>query len=185
MVAAKVLTSNLMSLTANHFELFNLPLVFDLDIAVLAHRYRDLQRMVHPDNFVQASERDRRLAMQKTSQINEAYQTLKNPLRRAQYLLQLQGIQWDTVGDTAMDAEFLLEQMELREELGEMKEQAQPPKVLTAFIQRLENRTHALTEQLSQQFAGKDYAAARESVRQFQFFLRLREEALTLEEQFL
>ncbi len=180
-VVAKVLMFK--SLTDNHFELFSLPVAFDLDQDILAQRYRDLQRTVHPDNYVHASERERRLAMQRTSQINEAFQTLKNPLTRGQYLLQLHGIQWDQVGDTAMDSDFLLEQMELREELGEIKEQAQPQKVLTNFIQRVETRTRLLTEQLNQQFSKKQYTAARESIRQFQFFVRLREEALSLEEQ--
>jgi len=183
-VVARVLTSSIMSLTANHFELFSLPLIFDIDQSVLAQRYRDLQKTIHPDNYAQASERERRLAAQRASQINEAFQTLKNPLKRGQYLLQLQNIQWDKVGDTAMDSEFLLEHIELREELGEIKDQVQPLKALTAFIQRIESRTLALIGQLSQQFAQKDYLAARDSVRQFQFLTRLREEALALEEQF-
>ncbi|OAD23046.1 co-chaperone HscB, partial [Candidatus Thiomargarita nelsonii] len=98
----------------NHFEIFELPVSFDINKDTLAQRYRDLQRAVHPDKYANAPDRERRLAMQKTVQINEAFQTLKNPLTRAGYLLQLQGIDQN---DGIMDGEFLMTQMDLREEL--------------------------------------------------------------------
>ncbi len=170
-----------MSLSANHFELFELPVSFDIDKDTLAQRYRDLQRAVHPDKYANAPERERRLAMQKAAQINEAYQTLKNPLNCARYLLQLQGV--DTNDSNAMmDGEFLMTQMELREELADIKQQSQPIDALNAFLSRIEKQIQGLTDTLNQQFAQKEYQMADNTVRQFQFFTRLHEEALRLEE---
>ncbi len=163
----------------NHFEIFELPVSFDLNKDTLAQRYRDLQRAVHPDKYANAPDRERRLAMQKTVQINEAFQTLKNPLTRAAYLLQLQGIDEN---DGIMDGEFLMTQMDLREELAEIKQNRQ---AIDAFLNRIEKQMQSLTDTLSQQFAQENWQAALNSVRQFQFFTRLHEEALRLEEELI
>src|SRR5512141_1081809 len=104
----------------NHFELFELPVTFDIDTDELAVRYRELQRRVHPDKYANASDQERRLSMQMTTMINEAFQTLKDPVWRGRYLLSLRGISLDDEIDTAMDPAFLTEQMELREELEEV-----------------------------------------------------------------
>jgi molecular chaperone HscB len=169
-------------MSANHFEIFKLPISFDINKDTLAQRYRDLQRAVHPDKYANAPDRERRLAMQKTAQINEAFQTLKNPLTRARYLLQLQGIDEN---DAMMDGEFLMTQMELREELADIKQKRQPIEALNAFLNRTEKQMQSLTDKLSQQFAQQNWQAARETVTQFQFFTRLHEEALRLEEELI
>jgi len=174
-----------MSLNANHFEVFNLPIAFDLDSHLLDQRYRELQRMVHPDNYAQASERERRLALQKSTQVNEAFQTLNNPLARGRYLLQLQGIDTNEASDMAMDPEFLMMQMELREELATIKRQPQPVEALNHFLKRLEQQMQHLTKTLSQQFTQQNWQAARDSVRQWQFFQRLHEAALRIEEELI
>ncbi|MDM8558810.1 Fe-S protein assembly co-chaperone HscB [Candidatus Parabeggiatoa sp. HSG14] len=173
-----------MSLSTNHFEVFDLPISFDIDTEILAQRYRDSQRTVHPDKYANAPERDRRLAMQKATQINEAFQTLKKPLTRGLYLLQLQGIDTND-SNVAMDGEFLMEQMELREELASIKQQANPLDALSVFLNRIEQHQQHLTNTLSQQFAQKAYQSAHDNVRKFQFFIRLHEEALRLEEELI
>jgi molecular chaperone HscB len=173
-----------MSLTANHFEVFDLPVSFDIDTELLAQCYRDLQRAVHPDKYANAPERDRRLAMQKATQINEAFQTLKKPLTRGLYLLQLQGINTND-NNVAMDGEFLMEQMELHEELAGIKQQSNPLDALSAFLNRIEQHQQNLTDTLSRQFAQKDYQSAHDNVKKCQFFIRLHEEALRLEEEFI
>jgi molecular chaperone HscB len=174
-----------MSTFANHFEVFDLPVAFDLDNNLLTQRYRELQRTVHPDNFANAPDRERRLAMQNSMQVNEAFQTLKEPLSRGRYLLQLQGP--NSKDDHAMitDSEFLLEQMELREELASLTHQTQPVEALSQFLSSLEQKRQRLTASLSQQFAQSNYSAARETVQRLQFLKRLQEEALTLEEQWV
>lgn len=173
-----------MSLTTNYFEIFELPVSFEIDTERLAHQYRTLQRVTHPDKYTQASDRERRLAVQRTAQINEAFQTLKNPLTRGYYLLQLQGIDVNSVKNAIMESDFLLTQMELREELAEIKHQPKPAEALAYFLNRLSQQMQTLTTQLSQQFAQQNYSAACDSVRQSQFFQRLYEEALALEEEF-
>ncbi|MBU5881014.1 co-chaperone HscB [Vibrio cholerae O1] len=117
----------------NYFELFGLPIQFELDGSLLSSQFRALQKRFHPDNFATASERDRLMAVQQAAQINDAYQTLKDPLRRAEYLLSLQGIEMNAEQQTLQDPMFLMEQMELREELESVTACADPEAALVAF----------------------------------------------------
>ena len=103
----------------NHFELFQLPQRFTLDQAQLDAAYREVQNTVHPDKFVQASEAEKRVAMQWATRANEAYQTLRKPLKRARYLCELHGIDLQTESNTSMPAAFLMQQMEWREAFDE------------------------------------------------------------------
>ncbi|ALG68878.1 co-chaperone HscB [Beggiatoa leptomitoformis] len=169
----------------NYFELFGLPVCFTIDSEVLAACYRDLQKMIHPDKFVDAPERERRLAMEKATLINEAFQTLKQPVNRARYLLELQGVSLNNDSDTFMDATFLMAQMELRETLAEIKNQINPLAALSQFLTTLNKQSQTLIDKLNQQFTQQDWQAARNSVRQLQFFNRLQEETLQLEETLL
>ena len=166
----------------NYFEVFDLPVSFDIDTDTIAERYRDLQRVVHPDKYVNAPDIERRLAMEKATQVNEAFQTLKNPLSRGLYLLQLQGIETHD-NHTAMDSEFLMQQMEYREELVEIKQLSHPFDALNAFLNRIEREQKQLNDTLSQQFAQNDYQSAHDNLRKCQFLIRLHEEALSLEEE--
>ncbi len=99
----------------NHFALFNLPKQFELDRGQLDTAYREVQSTVHPDKFVQAGDAEKRVAMQWATQANEAYQTLKDPLKRATYLCHLNGVDLQTESNTSMPASFLMQQMEWRE----------------------------------------------------------------------
>ena len=99
----------------NHFEFFGLPLSYVLDTQVLERAYREVQREVHPDRFVTASDAEKRLAAQWATQANEAYRTLKSPLNRGRYFLQLKGIDTEEERNTAMPMEFLVQQMDWRE----------------------------------------------------------------------
>lgn len=105
--------------THNHFQLFDLPVQFDLDLDQLNQRYRKVQSEVHPDRFAAASAVERLKSMQLATLANEAYQTLKQPTARARYLLQLQGIDTQEESNTAMPTDFLMLQMEWREALEE------------------------------------------------------------------
>jgi len=108
-----------MDLNADHFALFGLPRVFRLAAPALESRYRELQSMIHPDRFANAPARDRRLSLQWATRVNEAYQTLKRPLARARYLLQLAGHDFESENNTLMESDFLVEQMEWREGVAE------------------------------------------------------------------
>src|ERR1044072_917959 len=101
----------------SHFELFGLPIAFGLDQEALEKAYREIQAQVHPDRFAHAGDAERRASLQWTTRVNEAYRALKNPVQRASHLLELHGVDVAFETNTAMPAEFLMEQMELREAL--------------------------------------------------------------------
>jgi molecular chaperone HscB len=107
---------------ATLFDVFELPAAYDVDIPELERRFRDLSLKLHPDRFAQAEARERRLSLEQTTALNEAYKMLKDPTRRALYLLKLHGVDLDREDSGAkkdMPKEFLEEVMELREELDE------------------------------------------------------------------
>jgi molecular chaperone HscB len=168
----------------NYFELFGLPSTFNLDIAELAARYRDLQRRFHPDRFASASEPERRLSLQLTAQVNAAFQTLKDPVARARYLLGLQGIDTGENTDTAMDTAFLMEQMELREDLAEARAAADRHARLASLRQRVDREFEARSAVLRTRFAENSEPALRQArnlVREMQFLQKLAHEVEELE----
>lgn len=172
-------------LSRNYFELFGLEVGFEFDEEILALRYRDLQRAVHPDRFVNASDQERRLSVQQASRINDGFQTLRTPLTRAKYLLEVLGIPLDDT-DTAMDPGFLMEQMELREALASVRNSDDPFATLSAVRDDLEQRERALTETLRAAFADGGAEAlqrARDTTRKMQFMQKLLDEATELEEE--
>jgi len=172
----------------NYFELFSLPVGFEIDIAGLSARYQDLQRSIHPDKFSNATDREKRLSMQQASLINEAYQSLKDPLKRAQYLLSLNDIDVKSESNTVMDTAFLMQQMELREALDDIMDAADPLAALEVFTTDIETRVKDSIALLQEYFRdntddGLQQAAALSL--QLQFLYRLREEAEDREEALL
>lgn len=112
------------TLQANDFELFELPQQFALDRAQLDERWKALQREVHPDRFAAEGAAAQRVAMQWSVRINEGYQRLKDPLKRAAYLCELQGVPVQAESNTAMPPAFLMQQMEWREALEDTQDAA-------------------------------------------------------------
>lgn len=115
-----------MNFSQNYFELFELPVSFQLDGAQLGERFRCLQQELHPDRHIGAGADAQRLAMQYSSLVNEAYATLKSPLRRALYLLELAGFDAAAVAGYKPDGLFMMQQMEWRESLEEIANEADP-----------------------------------------------------------
>ncbi len=103
------------------FDLFGLPPRHALDRSALDARWRQLQAEVHPDRFASDGAAAQRVAMQWAVRVNEAYQRLKDPVRRAAYLCALRGVPVDAERNTAMPAAFLVQQMEWREALAEAR----------------------------------------------------------------
>lgn len=172
------------ALGKNHFELFELPASFEVEQETLALRYRELQRAVHPDRFANASDQEKRLSVQQAAQINEAFQVLKSPLSRARYLLELNGLPLDDT-NTRMDPGFLMEQMELREALGEVRGKDDPFTALNSVRDDIESRERELIQSLQQAFADGGREAlegAREMVRKMQFMQRLLSEVDEMED---
>ncbi len=173
--------------SSNYFELFGLSTSFDVDLSFLGERYRQLQQAAHPDRFASGSDQERRLAVQQTALINEAYDTLKNPLSRAKYLLQINGIDLGSDTDTRMDGAFLMEQMELREALGEARA-GKDVDALEGINARIEKLYRQLLDGLAQNFRQTDDAslvAARDNVRKLQFIQRLAAELAALEDELI
>ena len=170
-------------LSSTHFELFGLPQSFTIDRAQLDSRYRDLQRATHPDRYVNAGDRERRLSMQQAARINEGYKVLKDPLLRGRYLLELAGYAFGDEHHTTSDAAFLMEQMELREALGEVRDAGDPFAALADIMNRVavdfDNLTGKLQQQLESGDTDQDVVA--ETLMKMQFFRRLDEEAQELE----
>ena len=156
----------------NHFELFQLPVAFELDLAVLERAYRELQREVHPDRFAGAPASERAAALVRTRAINDAYQVLKRPQRRAEVLLARAGV---TIGDREVLAPaFLMEILELREELAAARAAGDQAAVgRLAAVMRARQR--ALIDGLAPRFAalgGGDDAAILAAVKQDLITLR-------------
>ena len=157
----------------NHFELFGLPERFRFDAATLDRAYRALQQEVHPDRFAAAGETERRLALQSSARVNEAYQALKDPVARARYLLSLHGVDAFAETDTSLPLEFLERQLERREAAGEAMAARDTGKLsalvadVRADAARLEQRLAATLD------GGSAWAAARGDVRELKFLSKL------------
>ena len=113
-----------MNLQSDDFEIMGLPRQFALDRALLGERWKELQKQTHPDRFAGEGGVAQRVAMQWSVRINEAYQRLKQPLKRAAYLCELYGVPVRAEDNTAMPAAFLMQQMEWREALEEAASEA-------------------------------------------------------------
>ena len=109
----------MIDLKQDYFALFGLVPAFSIDMDRLEQAYIDIQARVHPDRFAHLSDTEKRLSMQWATHANEAFRTLKGPLTRGHYLLELRGVDPGFDTNTAMSPDFLMEQMEWREALGE------------------------------------------------------------------
>ncbi|GMR20514.1 MAG: co-chaperone HscB [Gammaproteobacteria bacterium] len=170
----------------NYFELFGLPGTYTINRSDLTARYQDLQRHFHPDKFSSSSDQERRLSVQMTALINEAYQALKDPIARGQYILSLAGSNTDTETDTAMEPAFLLEQMELREKLEALNDNPDAQR-LTAMAESASEKMEIRVTQLHDLLDGheRNLEQARNVLREMQFIDKLQREIESLEDQLL
>ena len=169
-------------LTVNFYELLGLPQQFALDGGTLAQHWRDLQSQVHPDNFANASEADKRLAMQVATRVNEAYQTLKQPLKRAQYLCEQHGVALGLENNTAMPPAFLMQQMEWRESLSALAaaDSASQEAALLALQNEVDQDWQGQLAVLAGQLdIDKNYTAAAQTIRQLLFVEKFAQDVAT------
>lgn len=152
----------------NHFELFHLPQRFSIDLQLLEEAYREVQNQVHPDKFVTAPDAERRVAMQWATRANEAYQTLKNPFKRAAYLCELHDVDLETESNTAMPREFLMQQMEWREMLDDAR-QSKDMDALETLADDLQATVKQQLVRIGGQLEADDYDTAAQGVRQLMF----------------
>jgi molecular chaperone HscB len=157
----------------NYFDLFGLPVRFQFDPATLDAAYRSLQREVHPDRFAAAGDAERRLALQSSARVNEAYRALKDPVARARYLLTLHGAGVDDETNTALPAEFLERQLERREAVSDALA-ARDAKALAALRASVDDETAREQQRVATLLDGDgDWNAARVAVRELTFLAKL------------
>ncbi|MBI0327934.1 Fe-S protein assembly co-chaperone HscB [Burkholderia plantarii] len=160
------------SLKDSYFELFHLPAQFALDADALDAAYRAVQSQVHPDRFAAAGDAQKRIAMQWATRANEAYQTLRDPLKRAIYLLSLRGVDVGAESNTAMEPAFLMQQMEWREAIEDAAGAKNVP-ALDALLAELRDEKRVRLDKLAALLdSGSDQGAA-EAVRQLMFIERV------------
>ena len=158
-----------MKLDSDDFELFAIERRFALDRAALDARWRALQAEVHPDRFASEGAAAQRVAMQWAVRVNEAYQRLKDPIKRAAYLCELHGVPIDAENNTAMPAGFLTQQLEWREGLEEARHAAE----VEAIAGEVQGRRLVAIDQLQQTLdIAHDFASAAQQVRALMFIER-------------
>ena len=151
----------------DHFELFGLPPRFAIDLEELERAYRDVQARVHPDRYASGTASERRVAMQWATRANEAYTTLRSPVKRAAYLVERAGVPINAETNTAMPPAFLLQQMEWRELLDEARsDPAALADVRAMMIQEREQLHNAIGRAVDKTH---DYPQAAALVRQLMF----------------
>ena len=170
-----------MEISDNFFEIFGLPVSYDIDLSQLSERYRTMQRQFHPDKYAGKPAREQRLAEQFAAVVNQAYNELKSPLLRAQNLLSLHGV--DGVSEVAItrDPDFLMEQMTLREALSEVRDAYDPHAALAEINEEASGQYRLLQKLFSDYLGTADMGHAGETVAKMQFFSKLINEIHELE----
>mgnify|MGYP000748913885 CR=1 FL=1 len=169
----------------NYFQLFAIEVIFDVDLNQLSQTYQTLQKAVHPDKFAHASSQEQLIAVQKSSEINDAYQTLRHPLKRAEYILTLRGVDLPNEQHTFGDTGFLMRQMELREMLAEVKLANDADAALESAQQELDQEYQQHFSLLQAQVNENNAAAnvlACDNLRKLKFYQKLNIELERLEE---
>ena len=167
-------------LNSNFFELFDLPVSYDVDLLQLQKRYMELQKQVHPDKFANGSDQEKRQSMQQTSWINEAQTTLKDPVLRASYLLKLKGMDFSLENETTMDAAFLMSQLEMREKMEHVKQQDDPLVALESMEKEIKNANDQMMQGFAESYQADKFDDAREWIRKLQFLKKAKNEVNTL-----
>ena len=160
----------------NYFELFGLEEKFHFDGVKFAEQYQHLQSQYHPDRFVESNDQDKRVVMQAATYINEAYKTLKDEASRAKYLLQMHGVTFNVEQDTTRDMEFLMLQMNLREQIDEVSSQTDSLESLDTLEQQSRQEKTQLIEHFQKCIDGQRWDEAKDIVLKLQFFKRLQQQ---------
>lgn len=169
----------------NPFALFDLPVVFQVDSALLNERYLALQKSLHPDNFSAASAQEQRLAIQKSAEINDALRILKDPIARADSIIALNtGEQENPEEKSNKDIGFLMQQMEWRETLENIENRKDTDE-LTAFAQEINQIRHAILSELSTALDAQQWDIARAITDKLRFIKKLQTEIERVEETLL
>ncbi|ENO90270.1 Fe-S protein assembly co-chaperone HscB [Thauera linaloolentis] len=162
--------------TQDYFSLFGLQRTYAMDEAVLEAAWHRLQSQVHPDRYAHLPDVDKRRAMQWATRVNEGFRTLKKPLARARYLLELAGVDVGVETNTAMSPEFLMEQMEWREAVEEARAAAEVEELEQLHVRLLHHARDVRAELGRQIDVDHDLAGAADTVRRLMFIEKLQHE---------
>ena len=162
-----------MNFSSNFFEIFSIPIAWDIDIGGLGIRYRALQQEFHPDRYATKTDVEKRLAVQSASLINQAFDTLKSPLKRAQYLLELNSVDASHEAHITTDTSFLMQQIELRESLSGISETQDPWVELDRLKAEIEQTYIELQREFHDFFCKNALDFAFNTVAKMQFFSKL------------
>lgn len=121
----------------NYFEVFELPKILNLDLAALEKKFHELSRQYHPDYFTTGSTEDKQKALRMTALLNDAYRTLRHPVRRVEYLLDIEGYKPD---GSKVPKSFLMEMFEINEQVDELKSGSATPAQIAAVRKDIEDR---------------------------------------------
>ena len=169
----------------NPFALFDLPVAFQVDSALLNERYLALQKSLHPDNFSAATAQEQRLAIQKSAEINDALRILKDPITRADSIIAINTGETENPEEKSNnDIDFLMQQMEWRETLENI-ENRQDTDELTAFAQEINQIRHAILSELSTALDAQQWNIARAITDKLRFIKKLQTEIERVEETLL
>ena len=165
-------------MTQNFFETFNLPVLFNIDIDMLNHQYRTLQKTIHPDRFVNATDAEKKQSLQKSTQINDAYQVLKDPIKRASHIISLHQV----LKENTLPPDFLMQQMEWEEEFETINDLEQ----IQLFSDKIEKEKKILMELLAMNLdEQKDWESATNIISKLKFitnlFLRIQQKKLSMD----
>ena len=169
----------------NPFALFDLPVAFQVDSALLNERYLALQKSLHPDNFSAASAQEQRLAIQKSAEINDALRILKDPITRADSIIAINTGETENPEEKSNnDIDFLMQQMEWRETLENIENRKDTDE-LTAFTQEINQSRHAILSKLSTALEAQQWDIARAITDKLRFIKKLQAEIERVEETLL
>lgn len=166
----------------DYFTLFGLPFSYSIDLEQLTYRYQKLQRQHHPDRFANQPESDKLVALQQAATINAAYQALKHPLKRAEYMLTLYDIDINNEQYTMHDTAFLMEQLALREELACIETSEQAEEALALFSSGLAKTIKNYLQEMEKQLNEEQWVKAADTVRKLRFLDKLQQQVEQLEE---
>ena len=169
----------------NPFALFDLPVAFQVDSALLNERYLALQKSLHPDNFSAASAQEQRLAIKKSAEINDALRILKDPITRADSIIAINTGEAENPEEKSNnDIDFLMQQMEWRETLENIENRKDTDE-LTAFAQEINQIRHAILSELSTALTEQQWDIARAITDKLRFIKKLQAEIERVEETLL
>ena len=165
-------------MTQNFFDTFNLPVLFNIDIDMLNHQYRTLQKTIHPDRFVNATDAEKKQSLQKSTQINDAYQVLKDPIKRASHIISLHQV----LKENTLPPDFLMQQMEWEEEFETINDLEQ----VQLLSDKIDGEKKMLMDLLAMDLdEKKDWESATNIIGKLKFitnlFLRIQQKKLSMD----